>query len=101
MTWLEIISVRTAGATETVEALDLCRQICRSVAADQPVRVTIYSSTLYATDFSVHLRWEIDPGGKSVLGNQVSSTLSDFGLINHTLWASRDEYARRRHGSAR
>ena len=103
MIWLEIISVRTAGAADTSRALQLCGQIHQTMTTDRPEQVMVFCSALYDTDFSIHLRWGADPGpgGKSALGLEMSSALSDFGLVNHTIWTERMEWFAGRHPSRR
>jgi hypothetical protein len=86
--WLEIISVRTAGGVEIESALELCLQIASERSQGLCAELTFYRSALHATDLSMHIHWPADTEGplKSNFGVQVARMLSDFGIINHTLW---------------
>ena len=86
MTWLEIISIRTAGAVETERVMEICRQSAQSDATGQLLAFIVYCSARYHTDITVHLHWKSDPGQGSILGREVSSALKEYGLINHTFW---------------
>ncbi len=89
---LEIISVRTAGKAEALSVLELCRQICPPRMDGRLVTMKVYCSTGYETDISIHIYWNSDSGrhGKSPFGLEVTQVLSDFGLINHTLWMEQE-----------
>ncbi len=86
--WLEIISVRAAGNGEIERALELCRQIAIERTCGSPAEPILYRSAEYATDLSMHIHWraETERPIKSAFGEQVAWVLSDFGIINHTLW---------------
>ena len=90
MVWLEMINIRTAGVIEAGKVLDLCRQVFESIAFEPALRLKVFCNAKYVTDIGIHLRWKLDPGPSSVLGNQLSSALGDFGLISHTLWIEQE-----------
>lgn len=103
MIWLEIISVRTASYEETQAALDVCQNIRPQGSARRPMEVRVYSSASYETDLSVHIRWKSDWRrlGKTPFGLELSSALSNLGLVNHTFWmevAPKGTFARVRPG---
>ncbi len=93
MVWLETISIRSAGITEAREVLELCSQIAESTAPDTALGVKVFCNVAYATDISIHLQWNSDPGPSSVLGNELTATLRDFGLISHTVWIEQEHPA--------
>lgn len=86
--WLEIISVRAPGSREIEHALGLCRQVASDRAWSPAVELALYRSAAYPTDLSVHIHWQAgeQKPAKSVFGIQMARALSDFGIINHTLW---------------
>ncbi len=92
MIWLEVISIRTAGAVEAGKVLDLCRQSIKSVEDRKLLKMSVFSNAKYETDISIHLQWKSDPGSGSLLGNQVRSALLNFGIISHTLWIEHEEF---------
>jgi hypothetical protein len=91
--WLETISIRTAGVIEASKVFDICARSFQSIAVEKLLKLTVYRSAIYATDISIHLQWESDPGPMSILGSEVSSALGDLGLINHTLWIEQEVVA--------
>ena len=93
MIWLEIISVRTAGVIEAGKVFDLCTRSFQSIAVEKLLKLAVYRHAIYATDISIHLQWESDPGPWSILGSEVSSALGDLGLISHTLWIEQEVVA--------
>ncbi|MCP4688875.1 MAG: hypothetical protein GY859_12550 [Desulfobacterales bacterium] len=86
--WIEIISVRAAGNGEIERAMELCRRISRERTRGPTAELILYRSAEYATDLSLHIHWRADAERpkKSAFGQQVAWILSDFGIINHTLW---------------
>lgn len=91
MTWLEIISIRTAGVTESANVFNLCRQSFQSIVHEKLMKLTVYCNAMYATDISIHIQWKSDPGSRSILGREVSAALGRFGLVNHTLWIEQED----------
>ncbi len=90
MVWLETINIRSAGVIEARKALELCSRIAQSATPDAALRVRVYCNAIYTTDVSIHLEWNSDPGPSSVLGNELTEALRDFGLINHTVWIEQE-----------
>ena len=86
MIWLEMISIRTAGIIEAGKVFEVCRQMFQSIADEKLLKLTVFCNARYETDISIHLQWKSDHAAGSILGREMSSALSDFGLINHTLW---------------
>lgn len=95
--WLEMINIRIARVTEAAKLIELC--ICsqgfQSLADEKLLKVTVYCSSNYATDFSIHLEWDSDPGPCSVLGRALSEALGDLGLLSHTVWMKKEEFSKR------
>jgi hypothetical protein len=92
MIWLEIISIRTAGAIETERIFEICGQCCQCNPTGQLLKLIVYRSARYETDISIHLHWKSDPGPGSILGLEVISALDDLGLISHTSWVKQEEF---------
>ncbi len=92
MKWLETINVRAARVNDAAKVIELCRQSLQSTAVEKLLKLTVYCSARYATDISMHLEWESDPGSVSVLGRGLSAALEDLGLISHTVWAAQEEF---------
>ncbi|MCE5333259.1 MAG: hypothetical protein LLG06_01580 [Desulfobacteraceae bacterium] len=94
MVWLEMVSIRMSGSAEMDKAFEICRQCLASVAGGELLRVVVYGSTRYSTDITIHFEWKSNPGpeGRSILGREVSTALSDLGLINHTGWVELEKY---------
>lgn len=92
MIWLEIISIRTAGIIETGKVFEICRHMFQSIADEKLLKWTVFCSAKYATDISIHLQWKSESGSGSILGGEMTSALSDFGLINHTVWIEQEKF---------
>jgi hypothetical protein len=92
MTWLEMISTRAAGIVEAEKILEICRQTHQSIAGEKLLKMSVFCSTRYATDVSIHLQWKSNPGTGSVLGRELSSALAGLGLVSHTLWIEQQEF---------
>ncbi len=100
MTWLEIISIRTAGLREAGRVFKICSRIFQSISIEKLSNLTVFCNARYATDISIHLHWKSDPGQRSVLGLEVVSALKDLGLISHTLWIEQDDFVGRLQSNA-
>jgi hypothetical protein len=87
MSWLEIITVRTAGRTEFMAALQLCRHLQHDLEAEGAVRVLVYRSSSFETDLGVYLYWDLPTASpaKSDAGIRLSKSLTSFGLIDHKI----------------
>jgi hypothetical protein len=92
MIWLEIISIRTAGIIEAGKVFEVCRHLFQSIADEDRLKLTLFCSAKYPTDISIHLKWKSDQGSGSILGREMTSALSDLGLINHTVWIERGKF---------
>jgi hypothetical protein len=94
MSWLEIISIRTAGTIEIGKVLDICRQCCQCAGAGELLKIIVYRSAQYETDVSIHLHWQSDPGPecRSILGREVRAALGDLGLICHSVWVEQEKF---------
>jgi hypothetical protein len=92
MDWLEIISVRTSGEMEIKRVLGFCKRILALRKGEKPVRISVYGSANYETDLSVHIHWLFLPERqeKSLFGLELARAMSDFGLVNHTLWKAKE-----------
>ncbi len=83
--WLEIIRVRSSRDVE-----EMIREIIRALKSDPDVpsakEVRLFSNAV--GDLAIHLSWKSDrtPGDGSSLGLRLAAALSEYGLINHTMW---------------
>ena len=84
MRWIEIIQLRTTGAS-AVSAL--AEELDRALEGEA-VGVAIYRHAAVETDLSVHLVHETDGdvGPDRALGQRLVATLGEHGLVNHSLW---------------
>lgn len=84
MRWLEIIDVQAAGPQERRRIIERCSKI----PVPQSARLIIYEDSL-GNELSIHILWSSQSapqGGRSLLGRELSRTVSDHGLVAHTLW---------------
>lgn len=91
MKLLEIIELRSVEINRNVLEKELKGLVTDLIKVEEVQNVKIYSRLRIDTYFSVHLfhdSEEIDVSGSS-LGLRLASTLKDFGLVNHTIWAER------------
>ena len=88
MSWLEIITVRTAGSAERKKALEVFEQMEAPKAAGGPLSIRVYLNAVLETDFSIHINWNAKTihQCKSPLGLQLAQALRNVGLTNHTVW---------------
>ncbi|MRR14268.1 hypothetical protein EG833_02330 [archaeon] len=95
MTFLEIITVRLADKKQFETILGFCKQVSNNVGAGKLTHFRIYRDTDYGCDISVHLLWTVDLPSqkKSLLGIQLARSLSDFGIVSHTLWIDQYKFA--------
>jgi len=84
-TWLEIIRVRPTKATE-----GMVKAIIKDVTSDRAFRnvgeARVFSNTV--GDMAVHISWRsVQPAlDGSTVAIQLAAALSEYGLINHTIW---------------
>lgn len=83
--WLEIIRVRSTKETE-----GMVRAVIKTVKNDRTfenaAEVRVFTNTV--GDIAVHISWQSDrtvPEGSTV-AIQLAAALSEYGLINHTIW---------------
>jgi hypothetical protein len=88
MKWIEIIELRSVSHRCVLQELDLESFLTDASLAKKPCAINVYRHGTIETDFSVHLIYDskqVDIHG-SVLGEQLTSFLKEFGLVNHTVW---------------
>jgi len=85
---LEVITVRVANEEDLNNALQFCTQVAETVAIGETVNMSIYRSTGYGSDLSVHICRPPESSGKekSLIGLSLAMDLNSFGIVNHTLW---------------
>ena len=89
MEWLELINVDAVGPKSGLSALERCS----SIRVPKAARLMFYMNSL-GNSFSIHIRWNSQyapRGGKSSLGKELSQTLSDIGLVSHSIWMETDQ----------
>jgi hypothetical protein len=88
MRLLEIITIRSAGNIPEPIISELLRQIEQIDTTERPAAIKIYHHAGVNSDVSIHLHWRSISGshGKSPLGLMLSHALTDFGLLNHSIW---------------
>jgi hypothetical protein len=92
MNCLEIITVRVAENNELENALDFCTQVFHTIESGEIMNLSVYCSTGYGSDLSVHIHCPFEPSRqeKSLLGLQLAKGLSAFGIVSHTLWIDKE-----------
>ena len=88
MAWLEIVTVRTAGETEFMKALEFCCQMNQSLKAENNMIFKAFRNTSYDMDLSIHIYREpndVTPS-KTTCGIRLSKMLSRFGIVDHSVW---------------
>jgi hypothetical protein len=85
---LEVITVRVPEKEELENALEFCTQVFHTVEKRDLMNLSIYCSSGYGSDLSVHIHYPVEPSSqeKSLLGLQFAKGLSAFGIVSHTLW---------------
>ena len=89
MKWLEIIELRTVDCNRELLESQLQKLINELNKEAKLQAAKVYNRILLNTDFSIHLvheSQEIESNG-STLGLHLISSLKQFGLINHSVWA--------------
>jgi hypothetical protein len=92
MNCLEVITVRVAEKGELEKAQEFCTQVFHTVKTGESMNLSVYRSTGYGSDLSVHIHCGVEPSGqgKSLLGLQLAKGLSAFGIISHALWIDQE-----------
>lgn len=92
MKWVEIITLRSPTNIHTQFVDELLKEIRESGSPtdtqDHSVEIRVYHHSVVETDASIHIYWNSEPGSpyKSPLGLRFSSSLKQFGLLNHSVW---------------
>ncbi len=87
MNWLEIISVKAAGSIERTRVIEICSKIRIPRMNGKSARMLVYGNSIN-NELTIHIYWSSPsaPEGKSPLGRAMSRTISDLGLVSHTVW---------------
>jgi hypothetical protein len=88
MKWIEIINLRSAGATRDSIEQKIPRSVAEVDQSKDLISVQVYRHATLDTDLSVHLLFEcfkaeVQP---SALGQALAWALKEFGLVSHSLW---------------
>ncbi len=86
MRWCELIRLRSA--TDCRQAIT---ELVRQTAAEKihgAVDIRTYHGAALEYDTSIHIYWESDRchANGSGIGNRISYTLKEFGLVDHSVW---------------
>ena len=95
MKWLEIIELRSVNRDRILNELGLMNLIAELDLGSRPHEIKMYVHGTIETDMSVNLIYDsenVDTRGSS-LGLRLVSTLKKFGLVNHSVWVERPEFA--------
>jgi hypothetical protein len=86
MKWIEIIKLRCAG--KAPEPLESFLSAMARNGEGGLIEMRIYRHATWETDYTFHLYWESEKPEKNgtALGLRLSRTLSEFGLIDHSVW---------------
>lgn len=88
MEWIEVVTVRTAGKSEFLDALDFFSQINQNLKSEKTLKVKLYRNVNYDMDLSIHFYREsgaVAPA-KTACGIRLSKLLNRFGLVDHNVW---------------
>ncbi len=93
MKWIEIINLRSAGASRESIGQQVPRVVTELDRDNNLMSVKVYCQATIDTDMSIHLlfeatRPEVQP---SALGQRLASALKEFGLVNHSVWIEQEE----------
>jgi hypothetical protein len=90
---LEIIEFRSA-VSNPKELQSLIHGLIDDIGEEaRKMGITAYSHFAIETDFSIHLRHDrgkLEKSG-SPLGLRIASSLKEYGLVNHSIWAEMSE----------
>ena len=91
MKWLEIIELRSVDRDRVLNELDLMSLVAEADPGSKLQESKLYVHGTVETDMSVNLIYDsenVDTRG-SPLGLRLTSTLREFGLVNHSVWVER------------
>lgn len=91
MKWLEIIELRSVDRDRVLNELDLMSLVDEADPGSKLQESKLYVHGTVETDMSVNLIYDsenVDTRG-SPLGLRLTSTLREFGLVNHSVWVER------------
>lgn len=88
MFWVEIIETRSIGNGQELFKQDLIESMINMDQEKGLKKIKIYRHATVDTDLSIHLYWESEKVEKrgSTLGLHLSSSLKEFGRVNHSIW---------------
>ena len=98
MKWIEIIELRSVSHRYVLQELDVENFLTDASLAVKPCAINVYRHGTIETDVSIHLLYDskqVDIYG-SVLGEQLTSFLKEFGLVNHTVWVNTSQKSHRK-----
>jgi len=91
MKWIEIIKLRNAG--KAPESLKGFLQGLPKNGHPGLVETKLYRHASWETDWGLHLLWESEAPKRegSLLALRLCQTLSEFGLVDHSIWIEESE----------
>ena len=88
MKWLEIVELRSVNQDRNALEAFL-RVLVRDIEKQiDPENIQVYNRMALDGDFSIHLYHQTDfiEEGGSALGLNLSTSLREYGLVNHSIW---------------
>jgi hypothetical protein len=94
MDWIEIISIRLSKQEDIPKVLGIFRDIKATwdEATKKTINIYLYQSKGIESDWAIHL-FQKSPGeqpDKSQLGHAIIEAFRPFGLVNHSVWESKE-----------
>ena len=89
MQWLEIIQLRSYSQPDRDDALAAFQQLSLPDRERGLQDIILLRHMALENDLSIFIHWdgELHGTGKSPLGLQLAAAFSEFGQINHSVWA--------------
>lgn len=88
MSWIEVVTVRTAGKAEYIKALEFFRQLSESLKDDEKLSVQVFRNSNYDMDLSIHIYRDcmVETPAKTACGIRLCKLLARFGIADHNVW---------------
>jgi hypothetical protein len=88
MKWIEIITLRSLVKANRQLVDELLHQLSQQKKSGLAASIRVYHHPTVETDLSIHILWktEAQPPDKSPLGQQLSYSLKELGLLSYSIW---------------
>jgi hypothetical protein len=89
MDWIEIIHLRAHSPRDCMAAVAAFHELTSPEMESGLKEVILLRNNFIATDMGIFISWQggVPANGKSRLGLQLSAAFSEYGQINHYVWA--------------